>query len=101
MIARALASWEARLTAAPADPRLHACTACRYLVESVDSHGACDECAAERDAADEREAAEADALEAAELGAWCDALREAAIAHQLAAEAELAADRPLPHRSAA
>ncbi|MDB4930666.1 MAG: hypothetical protein JWM10_3150 [Myxococcaceae bacterium] len=47
----------------------------------------CDECAA--------------AADAAELNAWCDALREAAIAHPLAAEAEISANSaaPAPERS--
>lgn len=69
------------------EPRLRACRACRYLVETVDSHGMCDECAA--------------AADAAELNAWCDALREAAIAHPLAAEAEISANSaaPAPERS--
>lgn len=138
--ALALGSYEKRFTDGPADPALRECTACRYLVESVDSHGSCDECAAERDAADEREAAAAaangcdecggcgvvrsqrmsneagcdlescpacngagapGANDSAERDAWSDALRDAAIEHQLAAEGELAAERALPHRSAA
>ena len=35
-------------------------------------------------------------LDADEFAAWCDAQRDAAIEHQLAAE-----ERPLPHRGAA
>jgi hypothetical protein len=57
---RALDSYEARFTRGPVDPTLHTCTGCRFEVESVDSHGHCDECSAARDAADEAEAAAAE-----------------------------------------
>lgn len=75
----ALDSFAVQFTAFAPEPRLRACC---YLVETVDSPGMCDECEA--------------AADNAELNAWCDALREAAIAHQLAAEAELSSDRPIP-----
>lgn len=51
----ALGSYEVRFSRGPSDPRLHACTACRYEVESVDGRGRCDECACDdlRTACDE------------------------------------------------
>lgn len=88
----ALSSYEARFSRGPADPTLHACTACRYEVESVDSHGHCDECSAARIAA-EADACGCDLCDLAQLEAdlaadegfndWC--------AHRAEVGAELAA----------
>ncbi|MDB4929440.1 MAG: hypothetical protein JWM10_1924, partial [Myxococcaceae bacterium] len=50
---RALDSFEARFSRGPADPTLRECTSCPYLVETVDSHGHCDECEQAREARDE------------------------------------------------
>ena len=80
--------------------RAFVCIACGEEVESVDSHTTCADCAAKRDAADERQEradrAGFSAEDAAELNAWCDALRAEAID---AMEAECTEERP--HRIAA
>lgn len=95
---RALQSFEALFTAGPAYSEF-ACSCCREVVESVDSHGTCDDCAAARaarDEADELAANEADLAADEGFAAWCEARRDEAIEHQLAAE-----ERPLAHRIAA
>lgn len=84
--------------------RLSRCAGCRELVETVDSHTHCADCAEARLAADEAEALAAcgcdlcDA-ERAELDAWCDE-RRAAFLDEVE-QLDVAAERPLPHQTAA
>lgn len=92
---RTLSSFEARFSRGPADPTLHTCTACRYEVESVDSHGQCDECSTARIAA-EADACGCDLCDAdlaADEGftAWC-ADRQLAAVEAMAFEVDAHAE---------